>query len=50
MITLAHVIDWWKRIPWWAWIGAGGIVVALGGIPLFIAWLLPGVPPPGPFG
>lgn len=29
---------------------AGGMMLLIGGIPLFVAWLIPGVPPPGPFG
>lgn len=47
----------WKNLLWFSLLGSG-IVVAGGGLrvghvspgPLFVAWLLPGVPPPGPFG
>ena len=31
-------------------IATGGAVLLIGGVPLLVAWLLPGVPPPGPFG
>lgn len=32
------------------WFFLAGAVLVLGGAKLFTAWLLPGVPPPGPFG
>lgn len=32
------------------WITVGAVVLYWGGPKLFALWLLPGVPPPGPFG
>lgn len=32
------------------WLAIGALVYRIGGKEFFIAWLIPGVPPPGPFG
>lgn len=32
------------------WVAIGALVYKIGGKDLFAAWLMPGVPPPGPFG
>jgi hypothetical protein len=34
----------------WFFLGSGVACVATMGLPGLIAWLVPGVPPPGPFG
>lgn len=39
-----------KDSDWELWAAAGVVVLAFGGVELFVAWLLPGVPPPGPLG
>jgi hypothetical protein len=37
-------------VPWEIWIALGAVVFSVGGPKVFALWLLPGVPPPGPFG
>lgn len=35
---------------WIFWSAIGAAVFVIGGPALFVAWIMPGVPPPGPFG
>lgn len=43
--------DEWRGGPVaFFWTTAGAVVVLVGGLPLLILWLTPGVPPPGPLG
>jgi hypothetical protein len=38
------------EVPGYFWVAMGAGVLLVGGVPLFVAWLTPGVPPPGPLG
>ena len=43
--------DEWRGGPIvFFWTTVGSLMVVIGGVPLMVAWLIPGVPPPGPFG